>query len=133
MIPEVYKHSVAINLSREMALDFGLVEPTPEEAEKRAQEAREHRAKARASWEVYDAARPALEALTDPIARKVLDLHAADSIEGPKCQGCDIDGYEAEQPEWPCATVELIADHYGIQLPDPWHLWRRPADEEVGA
>ena len=24
------------------------------------------------------------------------------------CGGCDLDGFEAEAPEWPCRTAELV-------------------------
>lgn len=27
------------------------------------------------------------------------------------CTGCDYAGYEAEQPDWPCRTWELIANY----------------------
>lgn len=71
-----------------------------------------------------DEARQALAALTDPLARAVLDLHHEQGMyresgyPWPTCDGCDMDGYEAEPPEWPCRTVQAVARHYGIALPE---------------
>lgn len=52
------------------------------------------------------------EVLDDNLAR-VLDLHRPqmdDGYEyGPQCWGCELAGYEAEYPCWPCATTTLIA------------------------
>jgi len=39
------------------------------------------------------------------ILQPVITLHARD---GHQCAGCDVDGYECEQPEWPCRTIETI-------------------------
>ena len=114
------KNSIAIRLSREEAVGYGLVEPTPEEAAERAERSRLHDIKRAAAWEVYDAARPALDALTDPVARSVLDLHRSETVEHPRCEGCDMNGYDAERPYWPCRTVQAVAHHHGIELPDPW-------------
>jgi hypothetical protein len=61
-----------------------------------------------------DAARQRLAALTDPLARAILDLHSED--ERGECQGDDFDGYEAERPSWPCRTVEAVAEQNGIEL-----------------
>lgn len=33
-----------------------------------------------------------------------------------QCEGCDLDGYEAEPPEWPCQTTRLIAEHLGVAM-----------------
>lgn len=59
-------------------------------------------------------AREQLAAITDPLTRAVLDLH--EEHEDGTCWGDDIDGYEAERPDWPCRTIEVIAAHYGIPL-----------------
>lgn len=120
------RNAIAIRISREEAVGMGLVEPTPEEAGERAERARQHDIKRAAAWAVYDAARPALASVSDPVARTVLDLHRSETVESPKCEGCDMDGYDAERPDWPCRTVQAVAEHYGIDLPDPWLIWRRP-------
>jgi len=75
----------------------------------------ERRAAERA--EILAAARERLAAITDPVARAVLDLHAPD--DDGDCMGDDMEGYEAEQPTWPCRTVEAVAGHYGIRLKAP--------------
>lgn len=33
------------------------------------------------------------------------------------CHGCDMDGYDAEHPPWPCSTVQAIARELGIEVP----------------
>lgn len=126
LTPEWVNNAIAVNISRDRALMFGLVTPTPEEAAEGERRARQYDVRRRESWRLYDEARAALASITDPLARAILDLHATDTIERPTCGGCDIDGYEAEAPEWPCRTVQTVADQYEITLPDPAHLWRRP-------
>ncbi len=61
---------------------------------------------------------PALEALF-----AVLKLHKPQDTYpsgGPTgrllCFGCDIDGYDAEHPEWPCRTVGTIAARLGVTV-----------------
>ena len=39
---------------------------------------------------------------------QVRTLHAPSDDLWPKCQGCDADGWEAEYPEWPCRTADLV-------------------------
>lgn len=78
------------------------------EAEERKQRAAEYAAK--------------IDTISNPIARMVLDLHARDEARyGTRdlgcCEGCDVDGYEGEQPSWPCRTVVLIGNHFGIEEP----------------
>jgi hypothetical protein len=57
--------------------------------------------------------------------RAVVELHApvthypgSDVSVGfrPQCFGCEIDGYDAEHPEWPCGTVKAIARELGIEV-----------------
>lgn len=58
----------------------------------------------------------ALNAVTDPVARAVLDLHKANS-QG-ECNGCECDGYEFDYPAWPCATTKTVATALGIAVPE---------------
>jgi hypothetical protein len=58
----------------------------------------------------------------EPLAREMARLHAPAqeprlSLE-PRytrsmrvCEGCDWGGWEAEAPEWPCRTAELVLTH----------------------
>jgi len=114
-------NSFSFRISRGMALDFGLAEPTEEEAAERAVQAAEYRRKRDADWTTYLWAREALDALDaerNPIARRVLDLHRPDeSSTWVTCAGCDWSGYDGEAPEWPCRTVREIAGFHGIELP----------------
>jgi hypothetical protein len=61
-----------------------------------------------------------LSSITDPLAVKVLVLHKRHQEYGlswGECNGCEFDGYECEGPEWPCATVRLVAEHFGHPAP----------------
>lgn len=52
--------------------------------------------------------------------REVLALH------GPtadlKCEGCDMSGYDCEEPFWPCSTYELVAKHHGRTFVESWPM-----------
>ena len=112
------KNTIVMSVSREMALDAGIVEPRPEEKAEREESARkwrQKRAEARPGTVAYLAA---LDGITDQPSRIVLDLHSRGTSHYPECAGCDYSGYEGEPPEWPCRTVETIAAHHGIATPD---------------
>jgi len=53
----------------------------------------------------------ALLALVDEPSRQVLEHHQY--VDGD-CDGCDVSGYEPDQPGWPCSTYQLVAEHYGV-------------------
>ena len=64
----------------------------------------------------------ALDSLPSPL-REVAQLHRP--VDGWReenqadpanavCDGCDMAGYEAEQPGWPCRTAVMVADLAGI-------------------
>jgi hypothetical protein len=117
------KNAIAMTISREMALDYGLVEPTPEEAAERAEQAREWRLREEQAWRIFDAMVPRLAALTEPATRAVLNLHANNDAEGgPACDECYIGD---DRAPWPCDTVKAIAAVHEIEVPDI-ELWRRP-------
>lgn len=61
--------------------------------------------------------RARLDVLDDPVARAVLDLHApVEDHFGIECHGCPEDDDQGH-PSWPCTTVRVVADVYGIDLP----------------
>lgn len=66
----------------------------------------------------HPAAYLALLDATDGLLRQVVELHGPTnpSSLGWECEGCDFDGYEAERPQWPCRTTELIAEKFGVPL-----------------
>lgn len=67
----------------------------------------------------------ALDALTDPVSRAVLDLHRRTPYAGSwECRECEGNEYPTD---WPCRTVEAVAAVHGIDLTDDW-LFRRPTD-----
>ena len=39
---------------------------------------------------------------------EVRALHAPSGDSWLCCEGCDMDGWEAEAPEWPCRTARLV-------------------------
>jgi hypothetical protein len=111
-----FKNSIALQISREMAVDFGLVEAT--EAEKRERDAQmaAHQARKAEAQPRLRAALSKLDAL-EGIERAVLDLHTFERLSRyPTCEGCDFAGYEGDPPDWPCRTVELIAERHGIDV-----------------
>jgi hypothetical protein len=80
-------------------------------------EDRARRAVARAAQErAMRGFRDALAKIADPVARAVLDLHAT-SHAREECDGCDLGTYAQDLPDWPCRTVLLIADRYGLDVP----------------
>jgi len=121
-----HKVSIALPTSRELALEYGLVEPTPEERTAAERRAAEYARVGAAHDERMAAFRQALAAVTDPVARVVLDLHSEacsrDCLEECGihfCGGCDFAGYDAESPDWPCRTVEAVAGVLGLTVPRP--------------
>lgn len=104
----VVKHGAVIPVSWETLRPMGPYVITPEEEVRR----REHRRKVAAATAAWPQTIAALAAVTDPVARVVLDLHASDD---GYCRGCDLDGYEAEAPAWPCTTTTTVAKLLGIE------------------
>jgi hypothetical protein len=132
----VWKYGTWIRLSREQALDQGIIEPTDEERARHEAARVESRARHRAAQMQYRITIPKLDAITDQPARAVLDLHQR-TVEpydrwGYCCKGCDMEGYEVEEPAYPCRTTRLIAKYYGIELPD-WFGVDRPEDGSLDA
>jgi hypothetical protein len=106
----------SLPISRELALEYGLVEPTEAERaemERLAAETERERAEHEAKMA---AARAALAGIVEEPARTILDLHCED--EHGDCDGCEFGGWEAEPPVWPCTTTVTIARHYGIDIPE---------------
>lgn len=106
--------TVAIPVSRQMAVDMGLEAPTPKEAAERAASHLAFLRRCVLAWPAWQAVdvlvRMAGE--RDPIAKMVLDLHKRVESGGPVCNGCEFEGHDAESPEWPCATVGMIVTYY---------------------
>jgi len=116
----VQKHSALIQVSREMLIDWGLGDRdlTPDELREREERRAELDRRTQAATQAWLVFVTALDAVTDPIARIVLDLHKnGDGF----CRGCDFDGYEAESPTWPCTTTTTVAEALGIEVPED--LW----------
>jgi hypothetical protein len=51
----------------------------------------------------------AVVAAAPELLRPVLELHAPTNDRWAKCDGCDMNGWEAEAPEFPCRTYELAS------------------------
>lgn len=116
MSEQITKIGAWLPISREMAVDHGLIEPTPEERQQARVRHEEYERERQAVLARIDAARPKLNALTDPTARAVLDLHSED--DDHTCEGCDWDGFEAERPPWPCSTIRVVAEVHDIYIPE---------------
>jgi hypothetical protein len=51
----------------------------------------------------------AVVAAAPDLLRPILELHAPTADRYPRCDGCDMSGWEAEAPEFPCRTYELAS------------------------
>lgn len=111
----VRKYGATVQMPRDMAIDYGLVEPTEAERAEREASRVEWERRKQAATEARAVFVAALAAVTDPVARAVLDLHKP--AERGQCHGCDADGYEWDYPEWPCRTTTTIAAKLGIDVP----------------
>lgn len=111
------RNSFSFAISRQMAVEEGLVEPTEAELEALRVRHAEFHATMRAEWAAYDVAvatyGDAVGGL-DPLVRDVLELHSQD--DDGDCGGCDFGGWESEAPSWPCRTATLIAERVGLEL-----------------
>lgn len=118
VFPNWVPNAIVMNVSREMALDYGMVQPTPEEKAEREAAAERFRQSQVAKRSEFREAITELW-LVGGVTAAVLDLHKPDlEADYPDCPGCDVSGYEGEQPDWPCRTVRLLAEVNGITLPD---------------
>lgn len=105
--------AVRFDLSREMAIDAGIVEPTPQERaamdvdRERWKASRARAAAQQAEWfsTIHDAA--------GPVGAAMLALHVPDKY--GDCKGCGFE--ELAGLAWPCATVLAGAEAVGIPEP----------------
>ena len=63
----------------------------------------------------------------------IRDLHAPEGDTYKlACRGCDAEGYEAEEPSWPCRTAELVYSEVEIAdtlaTYESWRKWVRDAE-----
>lgn len=110
-------NTFVFTMSREQAIDLGHAKPTPEEVKRFNAESRERWERSVAQWEKLDATLAELAAITEPLARKVLDLHACASDEAV-CDACSLDSDDPYDEPWPCLTARLVADHFGVAIPE---------------
>ena len=111
------KNAVTMRISRELAIDMGLVEPSPEEQAERARSAEEFSKRCDAANLRKGEWLAALAAVTDPALRAVIDLHQLDREYGAHCQGCD-QGCSCDLAEWPCSTIVAVLDALGSDTTD---------------
>lgn len=107
-LSRVEKIAHCVTISREQAIEYGLVEPTSDEAARMAEDAERHRqltdahqaavADWRSRWD-----RRSLH----PITAVVVDLHA------PAVGFCHYDN-----DPWPCDTVKAVAAAEGLPYPE---------------
>jgi hypothetical protein len=111
------KYGYTFSISREFAVDMGLLQPTPEERAEQQRQSAVYRERAARHVAAVHKFRDTLNLVGEPHWRAILDLHTPSPYDHPECQGCDVEGYEGEQPEWPCRTVRLVAEKCGIHVP----------------
>ena len=122
--------SYVIPVSREMAIDHGLVQATPEEIAARNDRGQRFHAEQRALREAF----------ADPIkvltkARGLVGVMAAlhaphDGDYDVTCTGCPEDN-EYGPPDWPCSTIVAVAEWARVDLPGSSMPGRRYEDEWV--
>lgn len=113
-VAEFERNTFTMLMSREMALDCGLVEPTPEEAERREAELVEFRAREAARAVSREHWLTLLREQVGDVGRNVLALHGRTSI--GDCTECtDEDG---PGTLWPCPTVRAVAEAVDVDVPD---------------
>ena len=117
----VRKIGAMLPVSREHLHDLESRDMPMTEAEQReaAERLAEHRAKVAAATEAWPVFVAALNAVTDPVARVVLNIHWNNDGD---CQGCEFSGFEADAPAWPCSTTTSVAAAVGIAVPPELHL-----------
>jgi hypothetical protein len=122
MSDDIRKMGAYLPISKEVAYGtyalptpFHLYGETPAERAEREARLAEFRVLKAAAQPRLHASLAALASIADEPDRAILDLHALSEQYGI-CQGCDFGGAEAEEPDWPCRTVRLIAERHGIDL-----------------
>ena len=115
------KNAMTFRISREAAVDWGLVEPTLEERAEREEWRRRFDARQQAARLRKGEWLASLAAVTHPVLRAVIDLHGSQDREW--CDGCD--GGPDDSGEWPCRTIVTVLDGLGVDTTDI-HLadWR---------
>lgn len=115
----VQTNSYAFAISRQQAIDHGLIplsELTQAELGQRAEQHFAYVAKVAADWEAWVPAIAALDSVGE-LARRLLDLHAPQASQWSWFCGLCRDGDDAA--DWPCPVTEQIAEAIGVDLP-PW-------------
>ena len=108
------KHAIAMNLSRDLALMYGLVEPTEQERAEREEWSRKFDERQAAAKLRKGEWLAALASVADPALRAVIDLH---DLDAGQCRGCD-QGCSCDLAEWPCSTIKAILDALGVDTTD---------------
>jgi hypothetical protein len=61
-----------------------------------------------------------LNAIHDPLARRLVALHRDCGSGSGVCDGLDCDSVPiSERFGWGCETIEIIAHHFDVQYPEP--------------
>lgn len=116
--PGIQKIAYRVNISREMALMYGLVEPTPEEAAEREEAHREWVIESNKRALIREAAWGHLRGIAEPALAAVIKLHGltvtryGDDV----CDHCR-EGDMQDPVDWPCDTIRAICTAYGIEVP----------------
>lgn len=136
------KNSFSILMSREMLLDMGLLEPTPEERERRDRQLASYR-EMHARWmqqELWAHNTAVLRGETESTLRhlsmplRVLYLHerqAQGTSGDPICVHCSAEAGDSGPIEYPCATVREVYEHYGIEYMDRHEIYRQERESDA--
>lgn len=112
------KNAIHMRISRELLLDYGMVEPTAEEQAERDETTRTWKARSAAAQLRKGEILAKLHevALTEPLG-SIVKHHWPDDEDRHYCRGCDM-GCSCEAAEWPCSTIRLVLDLEGVDTTD---------------
>lgn len=112
-----HKHGHVVTLSRALALDAGLVTPTPQETADRAAWVAVNRVERAALEQARAAWFEAVLAAAGPVGVAILKTHVPGEF--GDCEGDGFDMFAGLT--WPCATLIVGAEAAGVPIPE--EIW----------
>lgn len=95
---KIRKIGTRMEISRDLAIQYGVVEPTLEERAALDARIAEMDARTVLAWREYGDALQALGLIKDPLARKLLDIHNPTDGAWPRCQGATSEAWKPKSP-----------------------------------
>lgn len=115
------KIAYQMTFSREVGIDAGIIEPTPEEAAEMVESSRLYDLERKKRVLMLEGFWGQVFGITEPAIRAVVKLHALtyrSEFGDAECAHCLDGGDMGDHAYWPCETVRAIANVYGIGVPE---------------